>query len=175
MKPLQKLISNQSSQSSWGSKVETDSYAEAMSIALNALAPRARSRSELCNHITKRGIPLPTANGVLDNLELQGLVNDLDFAKAWIESRQRQKKMSKRAIASELRVKGVAQEIIDETIDEIDDDAEYQMAFELAERKFRSCSHLDSDIIYRRISAVLARKGFGHGLTNRILRELLSA
>lgn len=166
MKPLQKLIFNE---------IELDSYTEAMSIALNALAPRARSRSEICTHITKRGISVATADAVLDNLELQGLVNDLDFAKAWIESRQRQKKLSKRAIAIELRMKGVAQEIIDETTDEIDDAAEYKMAFELAERKFRSCSHLDSDVIYRRISAVLARKGFGHGLTNRILRELLSA
>jgi regulatory protein len=166
MKLPPKLISNE---------VETDSYPEAMGIALNALAPRARSRAELCTHITKRGISLTTANAVLDSLELQGLVNDLDFAKAWIESRQRQKKLSKRAISGELRVKGVAQDIIDETIDEIDEDLEYQMAFELAERKFRSCSHLDSDVIYRRISAALARKGFGHGLTNRILRELLSA
>ena len=41
---------------------------------------------------------------VLDELELQGLLNDLEFAQIWSESRQRQKKLSKRVIAQELRV-----------------------------------------------------------------------
>jgi len=110
---------------------------------------------------------------VLDNLELQGLLNDLEFAGLWSESRQRQKKLSKRTIAQELRTKGVAQDIIDETVSKIDDEDDYQMAFGLAEKKFRSCSHLDHEVIYRRISSLLARKGFNHSITARIMRELM--
>lgn len=113
------------------------------------------------------------AASVLDNLELQGLLNDLEFAGLWSESRQRQKKLSKRTIAQELRTKGVAQDIIDETISKIDDEDDYQMAFGLAEKKFRSCSHLDHEVIYRRISSLLARKGFNHSITARIMRELM--
>lgn len=152
--------------------LEPNSYADAMSIALNALAPRARSRAELVTHLKKRGIDEATAHAALDNLELQGLVNDLEFAKAWIESRQRQKKLSKRMISQELRSKGVSADIIDETISDIDEDVEYQMAYQLAERKYRSCAHLDADVIYRRVHSALARKGFDHNLTNRILREI---
>ena len=113
-----------------------------MTIALYALAPRAKSRAELHAHLVKRGCENETAASVLDSLELQGLLNDLEFAKIWTESRQRQKKLSKRTIAQELRTKGVSQDIIDEVIDEVDEDLEYQMAFELAERKFRSCPTL---------------------------------
>ncbi|MEI6217101.1 MAG: regulatory protein RecX [Actinomycetes bacterium] len=165
MKQLPKLISKV--------EQEPNSYADAQSIALNALAPRARSRSELHDHLIKRGFDEATSAAVLDNLELQGLLNDLEFARAWSESRQRQKKLSKRTIAQELRTKGVAADIIEDVISEIDLDVEYQMAFDLAERKYRSCSHLDSEVIYRRVHSVLARKGFDHSLTNRILRELL--
>lgn len=110
---------------------------------------------------------------VLDELELQGLLNDLEFAQIWSESRQRQKKLSKRVIAQELRVKGVAQDIIEETIEKIDDEDEYLMAYTLAERKYRSCSHLDPEVIYRRVHGVLSRKGFSHSITGRIMRELL--
>jgi len=125
--------------------------------------------------LLKREISEEIASSVLDNLELQGLLNDLEFAGLWAESRVRQKKLSKRVIASELRVKGVAQDIIEETINGIDDEDEYQMAFALAERKYRSCSHLDPDVIYRRISGLMARKGFGHNITSRIMRELLAS
>ncbi len=115
------------------------------------------------------------ASAVLDELELQGLLNDLEFAQIWSESRQRQKKLSKRVIAQELRVKGVSADIIEETIDAIDDEAEYQMAFQLADRKYRSCSHLDPDVVYRRVHGLLSRKGFSHSITARIMRELLAS
>lgn len=143
-----------------------------MSIALFALAPRAKSRDELLTQLLKRGVESETANSVLDSLELQGLLNDLEFAKLWSESRQRAKKLSKRVIAGELRAKGVSQDIINEVIEAIDDEAEYRQAFLLAERKYNSISHLDPEVIYRRISGLLARKGYGHGVCAKIMREL---
>jgi len=147
-------------------------YSEAMDIALHALAPRARSRAELHDHLIKRGVDQESAVGVLDSLELQGLLNDLEFAKIWSESRQRQKKLSKRVISSELRQKGVAADIIEEVVSDIDDEEEYAMAFALAEKKYRSCSNLDPDVAYRRISSLLARKGFGHQMMARIMNQL---
>jgi regulatory protein len=143
-----------------------------MSIALYALAPRAKSRDELFKHLLKRGVERENANAVLDSLELQGLLNDLEFAKLWCESRQRAKKLSKRVIAAELRTKGVSQDIITEVIEDIDDEDEYQQAFLLAERKYKSIAHLDPELIYRRVSGLLVRKGYGHGICARIMREL---
>lgn len=143
-----------------------------MNVALYALAPRARSRAELHAHLIKRNFVDVTSEAVLDQLELEGLVNDLEFAQLWSESRQRQKKLSKRIISQELRVKGVAQDIIEEVIAEIDDESEYKLAYALAERKYRSCAHLDPEKIYSRISGALSRKGFSGGLTSRIIREL---
>ena len=150
-------------------------YSDAMNVALYALAPRARSRAELHTHLIKRNFDESIAEAVLDQLELEGLLNDLEFAQLWSESRQRQKKMSKRIIAQELRTKGVSQDIIDEVIAEIDDESEYALAYQLAERKYRSCSHLEPEKIYSRISGALSRKGFSGGLTSRIIRELMGS
>lgn len=145
-----------------------------MSSALHALAPRAKSRAELSAHLQKRGVEVDIADAVLNELELQGLLNDLEFANIWSESRQRQKKLSKRVIAGELRTKGVAQDIINEVIEKINDDLEYQTAYTLAEKKFRSIKHLEPEKIYSRIAGTLSRKGFSTGLTSEIIRELLS-
>lgn len=154
---------------------ESNSYSDAMNVALYALAPRARSRAELHTHLIKRNFDASVAEAVLDQLEIEGLLNDLEFAQLWSESRQRQKKMSKRIISQELRTKGVSQDIIDEVIAEIDDESEYKLAYALAERKYRSCSHLEPEKIYSRISGALSRKGFSGGLTSRIIRELTGA
>ncbi len=155
--------------------VVVDPYSEAMSMALFALAPRAKSRAELHTQLLKRGVAAEISAAVLDSLELQGLLNDLEFAQIWAESRRRQKKLSSGVIVQELRTKGVAQDIIDEVMQSTDSEAEYQMAFQLAERKYRSCSHLDHMVIYRRIQSLLARKGFSHQITERIMRELLAS
>ncbi len=154
---------------------ETLTYSDAMNVALYALAPRARSRAELHTHLIKRNCDASIAEAVLDQLEIEGLLNDLEFAQLWSESRQRQKKMSKRIISQELRTKGVSQDIIEEVIAEIDDESEYKLAFALAERKYRSCAHLEPEKIYSRISGALSRKGFSGGLTSRIIRELTGA
>ena len=156
-------------------EVDADPYSFALTTAHYALAPRAKSRAELHAHLKKRGVEDEIAAAVLDELELQGLLNDLEFAQIWSESRQRQKKLSKRSIAQELKFKGVSQDIIDEALEKIDDEDEYKMALTLAERKFRSCSHLDHDVIYRRVHGLLSRKGFSHSISGRIMRELLGS
>ncbi len=155
--------------------VAADPYSDAMSMALYALAPRAKSRAELHTQLLKRGVEAEVSSNVLDSLELQGLLNDLEFAKIWSESRRRQKKLSSGVIIQELRTKGVAQDIIDEVMQESDPDEEYAMAYALAERKYRSCAHLDEMVIYRRVHSLLARKGFSHQVTTRILKELLAS
>ena len=157
------------------SDVVADPYSDAMSMALYALAPRAKSRAELHSQLLKRGVEAEVSSAVLDSLELQGLLNDLEFAKIWSESRQRQKKLSSSLIIRELRGKGVPQDIIDEVMQDGDVEAEYQMALEIATRKYRSCAHLEEVVIYRRIQSLLARKGFNHQITERIMRELLAS
>ena len=157
------------------SEVVADPYSDAMSMALYALAPRAKSRAELHTQLLKRGVDPEISSAVLDSLELQGLLNDLEFAHIWTESRRRQKKLSTGVIVQELRTKGVAQDIIDEVMQGADHEAEYQMAYDLAERKYRSCAHMDQMVIYRRVHSLLARKGFSHQITERIMRELLAS
>lgn len=105
-------------------------------------------------------------------MQEQGLINDEEFARAWSESRQRTKKLSKRVIADELRGKGVSGDIIEIVTAEIDPDAEYAIALELATRKHRPIAHLDSEIIRGRVHGALARRGFSMSIINAVMREI---
>ena len=149
-----------------------DLYEDAQSIALIALGPRAKSRGELFAHLKKRGVSEDVASAVLYRLQEQGLIDDEAFARAWSESRQRAKKLSKRVIAGELREKGISGEIIDQVCSEIDEDAEYAIALEMAHRKYRPISHLEIEIIRRRVHGALALRGFSSAIINAVLREI---
>jgi regulatory protein len=149
-----------------------DLYSEAQSIALIALAPRAKSRGELFSHLKKRGVAEEIASAVLYRLQEQGLIDDEAFARSWSESRQRTKRLSKRVIAGELREKGVNAEIIEIVCSEIDQDAEYAIALDMATRKLRPIAHMDNDLIRRRVHGALARRGFSSSVINGVMREL---
>jgi regulatory protein len=66
----------------------------------------------------------------------------------------------------------VTQEEINTALETIDDDAEYQSAFELAMKKYATMSRVESDVQIRRIQSLLQRKGFGFPVIARVIREL---
>ena len=150
----------------------SDQLSAAQTIALNALAPRAKSRGELASHLKRRGIEEDVAVEVLDRLEKSGLVNDLEFARAWASSRMRAKNLSKRVIANELREKGVTGDLIAIALDEIDSDLEYRAALELGMRKARSLARFDEDVRERRLVSALQRKGFNFSVISAVLKEI---
>ena len=141
-------------------------------IAQNALVARAKSKGELLAHLKKRGVEDDVANATIYKLTQNGLIDDVEFAKAWTQSRHNAKNLSKRIIAGELRTRGVDQNSIDEALDEIDEEAEYRTAFGLAMKKYSTISRMEPEVQIRRIQSLLQRKGFGFGTIGRVIREL---
>ena len=153
---------------------ERDYVGAAQTIALNALAVRAKSRGELAAQLKRRGIPVDVADDVLDRLQRSGLINDLDFARVWSTSRLNSKKISKRVLAQELRKKEVSDDLIAIALEEISGEDEYAAALQLGQRKARSLANYETEVRERRITSALARKGYNYGIISRVLREIAS-
>ena len=153
-------------------ELESDPYSVATTIALSALGRRARSRGELFTLLKKRGATDEVANADLYRLQEQGSVNDYEFARYWSESRQRTKKVARRIIISELRSKGISDEIIEWITTDISDETEFANAFKFAERKARSYQRLEPEVAYRRLHGALARRGFAGSIISRVISEL---
>jgi regulatory protein len=152
---------------------DADPEAVARAILLDALTGQARSRKELRDKLAKRDVPDELAERLLDRFGEVGLVDDRAFARAWVESRQRSRGLARRALAQELRRKGVDDETARTALDELDPDQEAQAASELVRRRARSMRTLDPAVATRRLVGMLARKGYSPGLAYRIVRDVL--
>jgi len=152
---------------------EPDQEAVARKILLDQLTGQARSRSELETRLARKGVPGPVAERLLDRFEEVGLVDDEAFARAWVQSRQSGKGLARRALAQELRRKGVDDETARVALDEVDTDDEVEAARVLVRRKLRTVARLGDEVAARRLSGMLARKGYGPALCYRVVREEL--
>ena len=134
---------------------------QARALCLRLLTARARTRAELAGQLAKRGYPDDISTKVLDRLAQVGLVDDADFAEQWVRSRRVNAGKGKRALAAELRTKGVDNDVITAALDGIDAGAERERAEQLVRAKLRR-EKLDGDEtkVARRLVAMLARRGY---------------
>jgi regulatory protein len=151
-----------------------DPESVARTILLTKLTGRARSRRELADALAATGVPDEVAASVLDRFERVGLVDDQAFADAWVESRQRSRGLSRRAIAQELRRKGVDDDVARGSLERVDDEQERRTARALVDRKLRSLGTLDEATRFRRLTGLLARKGYSGGVSVAVVRRALS-
>lgn len=152
---------------------EADPESVARTILLDQLTGRARTRKELSDKLATKDVPEDVAERLLDRFEEVGLVDDDAFARTWVSQRQSGKGLARRALAQELRRKGVADDTAREVLDELDPEAEEQAARELVRRKLRSLSRLDDQTATRRLVGMLARKGYGSGMAFAVVRDEL--
>ncbi|MBD0744705.1 recombination regulator RecX [Streptomyces sp. CBMA152] len=152
-----------------------DPAERARAICLRLLTGQPRTRKQLADALKKREIPDEVAEEVLSRFEEVGLINDAAFADAWVESRHHGRGLARRALARELRTKGVESSVVDEAVGQLDSDQEEETARELVARKLRSTRGLDRDRRIRRLAGMLARKGYPEGMALRVVRQALEA
>jgi regulatory protein len=147
---------------------------QARDVCLRLLTVRARTRSELEAQLTKRGYPDDVSARVLDRLVEVGLLDDIAFAEEWVRSRRANSGKGKRALATELRTKGVDPDVIAETLDGVDAGEWRVQAEELVAAKLRR-DKLDDEVkVTRRLVGMLARRGYSQGMAFDVVRTQLA-
>jgi len=149
---------------------------QAHALCLRLLTVRARTRAELAGQLAKRGYPDDAAAAVLERLEAVGLIDDEEFAAQWVRSRQANAGKGKRALAAELRAKGVGKELIAAALDGIDAGAERGRAEQLVERRLRREALGDGDDpkVMRRLAGMLARRGYSQSMAVAVVTDALA-
>ena len=155
--------------------LRAENVQRARQAALNLLSYRARSQDELHRRLVLKGYPEDVIESALQALAGADLVNDEKFSKDWVASRLQNRPMGKVRIAWELRQKGIAKELVEQVVESVDSDMEYDLARGLAERKIRQAGGDVSDDERRKLASFLRRRGFSWEVTNRVLDELLPA
>jgi regulatory protein len=153
---------------------EPDPNDVARQIVLRQLALAPRSRKQLRDKLRQRNCPDDVAEAVLDRMTEVGLVDDEAYAGLLVRSQQAGRGLAKRALARELRTKGVGDEIAKATLDAIDPDEEVVQAERLVAKRLPSLHGLDATVQVRRLAGMLARKGYPAELSMRVIRQALA-
>ncbi len=139
--------------------------------ALQLLDRRPRAEAEIRRSLAKHEMPETVIDAVLERLRRSGLVNDEQFAKAWVENRTEFRPRSRRALAVEMRQHGLSRETIEQTLSETDLDEE-ALAYQAGMKQIKKLSQLEWLDFRRKLSAFLARRGFGYDVIAPVVQRI---
>ena len=146
----------------------------ARDICLRQLAVRPRTRAELAAALARRRISALVIAEVLDRYDEVGIVDDAAFARAWVSSRHHGRGLARRALAGELRQRGVDATVAGEALETLDDEEEAATARALVDRRLRTATGPPA-AVFRRMVGMLARKGYPAGVAIRAVKDALAA
>jgi regulatory protein len=153
---------------------EPDPESVARTIALRKLTAAPQTRAQLDDAMRRRGVPDEIRARVLDRFGDVGLIDDAMFAAAWVESRHAGRGLARKALAYELRRRGVDPALVDDAVSALPADREERTARALVAAKLAATRPLDPAARTRRLAAMLARKGYPPGLAFRVVRDALT-
>jgi regulatory protein len=138
-----------------------ESENKAKETALRFLSFRRRTEKEIKDKLKTKGFDENIVKRTVEKLKEYDLINDLEFATAWVKERLEYKPRGKRLLRQELWKKGIKKEVIDQVLDESCQD-EDKSALELLERIKNRYKNLEPQVARRRMYGFLLRRGFSY-------------
>ncbi len=139
--------------------------------ALRFLGYRPRSIAEVERYLRRHHVDESIIQQVIKRLQRVGYLDDDAFARFWVENRQQFNPRGIHALRQELRLKGVATEVIEEAIGLAAVDEE-ELAYRSASSRARRWRALDRPSFWRKAGSYLARRGFSYDIIQVVLRRL---
>ena len=145
---------------------------EAKNAALRFLSFRRRTEKEIRDKLKGKGFDEKSIKSTIDKLKGYDLINDSEFATAWVKERLAYKPRGKKLLRQELWKKGIEKEIIDQVTDELCQH-EDKSAIELLEKIKGRYKNLEPQVARRRMYGLLLRRGFSYEAVNHALQSAL--
>lgn len=149
-----------------------DVLEEASRIAMHYVGYKPRTIAELRKRLNEAKLPEAAIEHIISRFTENGLINDVKYARDWVDNRQLFHPRSTLMIDYELRRKGVAKEDIEAALAKATDDD--QIAYRLANQKMDRLMNLDFQAFRSKLGSYLARRGFSYDVITRIVNRLWS-
>jgi regulatory protein len=140
--------------------------------AMNYLSSRPHSRAEVKRYLKQKETPVELIDTVLERLDGLDLINDEAFAEFWVESRGHFRPKGSQALRSELKLKGVDREVIDEVVTGEQDE---ELALAAGRKKAITLIRqpdIDFNTFRARLGPFLQRRGFSYQITKHTVQNL---
>lgn len=155
--------------------ISDSEFLKAKDSAFRFLGRRHHSTSELRIKLIKKKYPRDIIEKILIDLTDKKLLDDEQFAEAFLEERSIKKKVGINKLKAELFKKGINRNIIEKTLLRVDHELSYDQALELAKRKIDSIKRKETDKrkIKAKLYSSLSARGFESELIIKVLNEIL--
>jgi regulatory protein len=150
---------------------EQDTYEVAFQKALQFISHRPRSVEETRRRLLKKGFSDEVVESTLEKLLDKNYLDDLDFARQWIENRNEFRPRSDRLLAYELRLKGVADKQITQALEKFGGD-QNELAYKAGITKARKCRQETKFGFQKKVGGYLSRRGFHYGIVKPTVERL---
>jgi regulatory protein len=149
----------------------------AKNAALRLLAVRPRSEKELIDRLREKEFSEQDVAAVVGELRTAGLVNDAEFARAYIRNTLTLRPVGELQLRRRLLLLGVSKQVIDgavaSTLADVDmSDVARKAALAYRKRLQHSAKSEDPRKIRNKISAFLARRGYSWTTISTVLKTL---
>jgi regulatory protein len=142
-------------------------------MALRHLDRRAYGIAELKTALVRKGADEQAVDQALARLAKAGLLDDDAYAAALVEQRHTARHLSRRAVALDLRRRGLADDVVEAATGDLDDDSDWHGARAVAAAQMRRLAGLDDTVARRRLTGALARRGYDPGIVGGVVAEVL--
>lgn len=143
-------------------------------LAVRRLARRGCSEWEIAELLRGHDAAPDEVEHVLAELRRRGYLDDAELARQLVESLHTRKGQSRAVIGRELSSRRIDASIVSEALEAIDDDDELRRALVVAEKRAGQLRSLDQATAERRLSAYLARRGYGSAIIREACSRALS-
>jgi regulatory protein len=143
-----------------------DDIEVALQRALNFLSYRPRSEKEVRQNLKKHKYNQAVIDEIIERLVRGKLVDDENFAELWVENRSEFRPRGGRMLHSELRQKGIPDQVIENALSDLD---ETSLALKAARKKSRRYKDLDRNEFRKKLYGFLARRGFHYSVISEVV------
>ena len=151
--------------------IRKETTRKARESALRLIGYRDRTESEIRKRLVGNDFPEDIVDEVIGHLSRAGLLDDGKFSRDWVKARTLSKPMGRTRLAWELRAKGVDEPKVEEALEALDENAEYEMALSLARKKAEK-SDVSDPSFRDKTASFLRRRGFRWDAIARALDEI---
>jgi len=137
--------------------------------AVRYLSYRPRSEAEVRQQLESHDLSEQAIQDAVERLARNGLLDDSRFANTWVENRSEFRPRGRRALAFELRRMGVSPQVIESSLEGID---ENELAYQAGLKQVRKYQRLEWQDFRQKLIAFLARRGFSYEVSNPIAARL---
>lgn len=156
-----------------------ESLDAAREAALRLLENRRRTRSDLAKRLRDKGHAAADVEAALDRLAGVGLVDDVEYARAFLAERWGRRASGWRRLEMELRRRGVAPDDIEKARAGFEEERgaadEVAMARRVIAQSERRYAALEPRVRSQRLYALLVRRGFDSEVIAEALRQEIAA